>query len=184
MVDDRAVTPPDRAKIDSVKSADLFAAGSVAMMVNWFGFAAYCEQPDRPVKGKVAIAPIPAGSGGESASLNVYWLLSIAAGSRHKQAAYAFITHCASAEMDKLTTLAGGIGCRLSTWSDPEVNAAIPFSSQLASLNEHACELPRSRQFPRLAPLIDYAIHRAISTSDSTGDILRSLQAEASTMRL
>ena len=116
---DRTPTPPDLEPIDSVKSGELFAEGPIAMMVNWFGFAAYCEQPDSPVKGQVAIAPIPAGPGGDSASLNVYWLLGIAAGSKHQDAAYAFVKHCATPAMDKLTTLAGGIGCRLSTWATP-----------------------------------------------------------------
>ncbi|MBV9228953.1 MAG: extracellular solute-binding protein, partial [Chloroflexi bacterium] len=48
IVKDRTATYPDPQTIDSVKSGEIFAAGKAAMMVNWFGFAAVCEQPDCP----------------------------------------------------------------------------------------------------------------------------------------
>jgi multiple sugar transport system substrate-binding protein len=179
MVNDRSVTPPGLEEIDSVKSGELFASGSVAMMVNWFGFAAVCEQPDCPVKGKVAVAPLPVGEGARSASLNVYWLLCIGSGSRHKEEAYAFLRHACLPEMDKVTTLEGGIGCRLSTWHDSEVNAAIPFYHRLAELHEHTRELPRSRELPRLVHIIDVAVQSAIGGGEPTEVILRRAQSEA-----
>jgi multiple sugar transport system substrate-binding protein len=184
MVNDRSVTPPRLEEIDSVKSGELFASGSVAMMVNWFGFAAVCEQPDCPVKNKVAVAPPPAGEG--ASSLNVYWLLCIGSGGRHKEEAYAFIRHVSisSPEMDKVTTLEGGIGCRLSTWRDSEVNAAIPFYHRLADLHEHTRELPRSRELPRLVHVIDAAVQTAISGDEPTEVILSRAQSEAVEIRL
>ncbi len=184
MVKDRTMTPPGLESVDSVQSGARFAAGEIAMMVNWFGFAAVCEQPDCPVKGKVGVAPLPAGDNGTSTSLNVYWLLGIGSGSRHKEAAYAFIRHCATPEMDKITTMEGGIGCRLSTWHDPEVNAAIPFYNQLAELHLHTRELPRSRDLPRLIHVIDRAVQHALSSEESTGEILRRAQREANSITL
>jgi multiple sugar transport system substrate-binding protein len=178
MVSDRTVTPSGLEAIDSVKSGELFASGAIAMMVNWFGFAAVCEQPGCPVKGKVEVAPLPAGEGGASASVNVYWLLCIGAGSLHREEAYAFIRHCATPEMDKLTTLEGGIGCRLSTWSDPEVNAAIPFYHRLAELHQHTRELPRSRNLPRLVHILDAAVQEAIASDLPSDEILRCAQSE------
>lgn len=184
LVNDRAATPPDLQEIDSVKSGERFAAGSVAMMVNWFGFAAVCEQPGCPVKGKVAVAPVPGSDGIDGASLNVYWLLCVGSGSRHREAAYAFLRHVCAPEMDKLTTLAGGIGCRRSTWQDPEVNAAIPFSHRLADLHRHARELPRSPELPRLVQIIDAAVQRAVAGDESTETILRRAQSDAAAIRL
>ncbi len=121
-------------------------------MVNWFGFAAVCEQPGCPVKGKTAVATLPSAEGFPPASLIVYWLLAVAAGSPHPDVAYAFARHCCTPAMDKLTTLEGGIGCRLSTWSDPEVNALIPFyadSAPPAPGHAHPPPLPRP---PRIEP--------------------------------
>jgi len=178
-VNDRGMTPPGLDKIDSVASGELFARGEIAMMVNWFGFAATCEQPGSPTKGKVGVAPVPAGPGGQGVSLNVYWVLAVAAGSRHPEVAYDFIRSATSAAGDKITTLAGGIGCRRSTWADPEVNAAVPFFGHLAELHEHARELPRSQAFPALVHVIDAAVSQAIKTDEPSGAILHRAQTEA-----
>lgn len=184
MVGDRSLTPPNLHQIDSVQSGERFAAGEIAMMVNWFGFAAMCEQPGCPVKGKVAIAPLPHGEGGTSASLNVYWLLCIGAGSRYIDEAYAFLRHICTPAMDKLTTLEGAIGCRFSTWNDGEVNALIPFYHRLAELHHHTRELPRSQALPQLVHIIDQAVQQAIGTDDPTPTILRRAQTQADVIRL
>jgi len=184
VVSDRGLTPGGPEQIDSVQSGERFAAGSIAMMINWFGFAAVCEQPGCPVKGKVAVAPLPAGEGSRTASLVVSWLLAIGSGSPHTEEAYAFLRHCATPAMDKLTTLEGGIGCRLSTWDDPEVNAQIPFYHRLAELHEYTRELPRSRNLPKLVQVIDDAVQRAITTTEPSEDILRRAQSVAASIRL
>jgi len=176
---DRRMTPPGLEEIDSVKSGERFAAGEIAMMVNWFGFAAVCEQPGCAVKGKTAVAPVPAGEGGASASLIVYWLLCVASGSRHADCAYQFIRHCMSPAMDKLTTLEGGIGCRRTTWEDPQVNALIPFYHRLAELHGGTRTLPRSQALPALVHLIDDAVQAALCTDDATERILWRAQEQA-----
>ena len=127
---------------------------------------------------------MPAGEGGESASLIVYWLLAVAAGSPHKDVAYAFARHCATPAMDKLTTLEGGIGCRRTTWEDPEVNALIPFYGQLASLHEGTRTLPRSQALPALVHVIDDAVQEAIASDEPSAEILRRAQERAAGIRL
>ena len=184
LVTDRSLTPPGQEAIDSVASGERFAAGSIAMMVNWFGFAAACEQPGSPTKGKVDVAPPPAGADGRPASLNVYWLLAVGAGSRHPDAAYAFLRHVCSPAMDKVTMLAGGIGCRRSTWDDPEVNAAIPFAHRLSELHAHARELPRAAALPALVRVFDRAVQRALAGDEPSATILSDAQAEAAPIRL
>jgi multiple sugar transport system substrate-binding protein len=86
--------------------------------------------------------------------------------------------------MDKITTLNGGIGCRLSTWHDPEINAMIPFSNQLEVLHRHSHELPRSRELPRLIHIIDNAVQSALNTREATESILKRAQDEAEGIRL
>jgi multiple sugar transport system substrate-binding protein len=184
MVNDRGVTPPGLEEIDSVKSGELFAAGAVAMMVNWFGFAAVCEQPGCPVKGKTGVTTLPSAEGVPPASLIVYWVLGVAAGSPHPDVAYAFARHCCTPAMDKITTLEGGIGCRLSTWNDPEVNALIPFYSELARLHEGTRTLPRSRKLPALVHVIDEAVQAAITSRETSETILQAAQGRARDLRL
>jgi multiple sugar transport system substrate-binding protein len=178
-----AATVPDAKSIHSVPAGELFMNGKVAMMANWFGFAAMCDAvPDSKVRGKVGIAPIPAGRGGASASLNVYWMLAVAAGSKHKKLAWRFVRHCASREMDKLLTLTGGVGCRISTWHDADVNAKIPFFHRLEELHRNARSFPIDRRFPQLAHAIERGVLRAIDTDDPVERITAGMQRDALTV--
>ena len=182
--DDSAVHPRCR-EMDSVKSGLAFAAGEVAMMVNWFGFAAMCETlPDSRVKGCVDVADVPHAPGCNSTSLNIYWLLSIAAGSPHRDIAYAFLRHCLSEQMDKLLTLEGAIGCRRSTWADQEINRTIPFYSRLDDLHTNARELPRGTDWPEIASIIDELVLQAIQTDKSANELLRAAGKKAQGLRL
>jgi multiple sugar transport system substrate-binding protein len=177
--DPSAVHPACRT-LDSVQTCQAFARGEVAMMVNWFGFAAMAETLGAAsVTGHVAIAPLPAAPGHASASLNVYWLLAVAAGSPHADTAYAFLRHCASPENDKLLTLGGAIGCRKSTWQDPDVNRAIPFYHSLESLHARARELPRLKHWSHLAHVLDRLVVSAIISPEAIASLLARAQTEA-----
>lgn len=177
--DDQAVAPEARA-LDSVRAGLLFCEGKVAMMANWFGFAALGETwAESRVRGLVDIAPLPAADGARSVSLNVFWVLAIAAGSRRKALAWDFLRHVASAPMDKLTTTEGAIGVRRSTWSDPEVNALVPYYHRLAWLHEHARELPAHPRLAEISHVVDDLLTRAVTTDEPTEDLLAQAQARA-----
>ena len=185
MLKDNSAVHPDCREMDSVKSGLAFAAGEVAMMVNWFGFAAMCEMlPESRVKGRVDIANVPHAPGFESTSLNIYWLLSIAAGSPHSDVAYPFLRHCMSERMDKLLTLEGAIGCRRSTWADSEINRTVPFYNRLDDLHANARELPRRADWPEIATIVDELVLRAIQTEKSVNELLRSAAKKAQGLRL
>jgi multiple sugar transport system substrate-binding protein len=172
LLDSTSVHPRCR-EMDSVKSGLAFAAGEVAMMVNWFGFAAMCEtMPGCRIKGQVDIAPVPHADNCSSASLNVYWLLAIPTACPHRALAYAFLRHCLTAEMDKLLTLEGGIGCRRSTWLDPDVARLAPFFHRLPQLHENARELPRRADWPDIAHQIDNLVMQAINSSEPISQLI------------
>ncbi|MEM6393672.1 MAG: extracellular solute-binding protein [Planctomycetota bacterium] len=183
LVRDAGACRPGAREIDSVKAGELFMAGKVAMMANWFGFAAACETVEgSAVKGKVALAPLPSGGGAGApagVSLNVYWMLSIPAGAREPELAWRFIRHCASAEMDKRLTLNGAVGCRVSTWQDPQVNAEIPFFAELPRLHEHARTMPLETRLPRYARVIEEAVLRAADTEDAIDAVVADAQRAA-----
>jgi multiple sugar transport system substrate-binding protein len=180
---DTAAVHPASRTFDSVKAGLAFAAGEIAMMVNWFGFASMSETiAESQVKGCVGVAPIPSDSD-QSVSLNVYWILGMASGGPHRDVAWKFLRHCAGPEMDKLLTLEGGIGCRQSTWLDAEVNAVIPFYHVLEALHEGARELPRLRQWAKLAEVIDRMVLDVIDTQEPIATIIRRAQARADHLR-
>lgn len=166
MLSDRDAVHPDCRNLDSVQAGLAFAAGKVAMMVNWFGFATMAHtSPDSTVRGLVDIASIPSAEPGTSVSLNVYWILSIARGSPHQREAWRFLRHGLTPAMDKLTTELGAIGCRKSTWCDPEINRIIPFYHRIEQLHANAREIPRRADWPRIAAIIDQLVTSTIATT-------------------
>ncbi|UIJ45224.1 extracellular solute-binding protein [Sphingomonas cannabina] len=177
--DAKAMAPGAR-ELDSVKAGLLFAEGKVALMANWFGFAAYADTAaDSRVKGLVDIAPLPAGPGGRSVSLNVFWVLTIGSGSARKDLAWEFLRHCATAPMDKLTTTEGAIGVRRSTWADPQVNALIPYYHRLDWLHEHARQMPLTPKLADISHVVDDLMAAAVTSDVPTGELLAAAQARA-----
>lgn len=178
---DGAAIAPEARALDSVRSGLLFCEGKVALMANWFGFAALAERwEESRVKGRVEVAPLPRGAaeadGGRSVSLNVFWVLALASGSRQKDLAWSFMRHLATAPMDKLTTLEGAIGVRRSTWADPEINRLIPFFHKLEVLHEHARELPAHPRLADIAHVIDDLLAQATGTSQPVERLLSEAQ--------
>jgi len=174
ILSDPTAVHPRSKTYDSVQAGQAFARGEAAMMVNWFGFATMAHtSSDSSVQNRVDIAEIP---GDPSVSLNVYWILSIAAGSPHRDIAVRFLEHCLTPAMDKLTTTAGAIGCRKSTWTDSEVNAAIPFYHRMESLHTAAREIPQRPDWPQIATTIDRLVTAAIATSTPIENLLKEAQ--------
>lgn len=173
---------PESANYESVQAGAAFARGEVAMMVNWFGFASWAQiDAASAVKGKVDVAAIPAAEGGMSPSLNVYWLYAIPEGSRYKQQAYDFIRFAVGQQQDKMLTLAGGVGCRYSTWHDAEINGMIPFYKKLADLHDTARTLPQLSNWPHIAHIIDETVTAAMHTDESSLSLLAKAQKKINT---
>jgi multiple sugar transport system substrate-binding protein len=176
--DGEAVAPGLR-EIDSVKAGLMFCAGQVGLMTNWFGFAALGEtSSESRVAGRIGVAPLPTGPGGESVSLNVFWMLAMARGSASKSLAWDFMRHCASAAMDRLTTLEGAIGVRRSTWADPEVNRRVPCSHQLEALHARARSLPVHPRLAAIARVVDRMMTAAVTSDRPTPALLAAAEAE------
>lgn len=179
ILNDAKAVHPGSMEFDSIKSGMAFARGEVAMMVNWFGFAAMCEViAESKVKGKVDITDVPRGINGQNTSLNVYYMYVIGAGSPHKDIAFDFIRFAINKENDKLLTLEGGIGCRKSTWKDKEVNMEVPYYSKLEALHEKSNTLPCDPRWAEVAAVIDQVVLQAVNTQKNVKEILAEAQAQ------
>lgn len=183
LVLDPTTTYPGARETDSVRAGEIFSQGRVAIMQNWFGFAAHAQLADTSaVQGNVSVAPVPAGAGGTTTSFLVYWVLGIASGSRNPELAFDFIRHATSPSADVLTTLNGGIGCRTATWTHPAVVEQIPFFDRMADLHAIARTLPHDTRVPQLAQIIDDLVASALTTSKPTADLLAEAQIRATAL--
>jgi multiple sugar transport system substrate-binding protein len=180
ILSDSSAVHPQCSQLDSVSAGLRFSAGEAAMMVNWFGFATHAHTaPDSAVRGLVDVASIPAGPRGRSVSLNVYWILSVAAGSPHRDLAWRFLHHTQTQAMDKLTSTSGAIGCRRSTWNDPAIRSEIPFYPQMESLHNNAREIAQREDWPHIAAIIDTLITQTITTQRPIRRLLEDADASA-----
>ena len=181
MMQDPEAVHPGSLDFDSVQLGQAFARGEIAMMVNWFGFAVWAEtSPDSPARNKIQVAPVPHHPQSAAASLNIYWLLAIAAGCPRPDLAYRFLRHCSSPAMDKLLTLEGAVGCRRSTWNDAEVRDLVPHFRHLETLHADARELPQLAEWPRIASIMDGFVHAAATSREPVGKLLREADRQIS----
>ncbi len=175
---------PQSRQLESIGACWAFARGEVAMMVNWFGFATMCETVEGSrVRGRVDICAIPhADTHPHPVSLNVYYVWSISPDSDHKDLAYEYIRNAVSKENDIILTMAGGIGCRRSTWFDPRVNQAIPYYSRMEEIHGYASTLPRSTAWHAISMVIDQMVIDTIDTDRPVAGILQEAQARVDTI--
>jgi multiple sugar transport system substrate-binding protein len=178
IISDNSICHPASPQLDSTQSGDRFLAGEVAMMVNWFGFAARSDREGSPLAGKVAIAPIPSGDGDATVSLSVFWALAMGSGSSNKELAWEFLRFVTSPERDLGMTKHGTVGVRLSTWRDSLLQSRIPAYSQIESISLGARQLPAGPQMAAFAEIIDTVVTRALATPEGSLAILEETQRE------
>ncbi|UKT65437.1 extracellular solute-binding protein [Pedobacter mucosus] len=179
IVKDSTAVHPKSAEFDSVAAGIAFSKGEAAMMINWFGFATMCEvDVESKVKGKIDVELLPSAIGEKSASLNVYWLYTIAKGSKNAAVAYNFLRFALTEEQDKQLTLEGGIGCRTSTWNNAEVNEIIPYYHKLAPLHEVAYMLPQKKNWSEIAAIIDKMVLNALTSDRQTEELIQHAEAQ------
>jgi multiple sugar transport system substrate-binding protein len=106
--------------------------------------------------------------------------MGIGIGSREKQAAYDFLWLIAGPERDRGIVRHGAVGARLSTWRDREVQAEVPVFERLEELSLGARQLPRSRNLPAFAEIINEVMIEAIERKDPSSSILMRAQEKAS----
>ncbi|TCK70183.1 ABC transporter substrate-binding protein [Acidipila rosea] len=179
IVQDATVCHPASIDLDSVQCGNTFLAGSVAMMVNWFGFAARAGRVGSSLNERVSLAPIPCSEGLSPISLSVFWTIAIASGTEHKQAAYDFLRFLAQAAQDREVVRHGVVGVRLSTWRDLEVQSTIPAFCKIEEISRGARRLPRTPSLPEFADIVNKIIERSLRTSEPSESILRWAQAIA-----
>lgn len=173
------VASPECLNLGSVECGNYYAQGNAAMMWNWCGFAAVAEMPEySKIVGKNACTKLPAGSAG-SVSLNIYWVLTIPSGSINKDLAYQFMQHISAPNTDKMVSMAGANGVRLSTWNDPEVIAKYPYYAIIADVHANTRTLPSIPEYPEIHEAISRAVHRALHGEMSVEESLNVAAEEA-----
>ena len=181
LIHEQRVTQPEPWAYDSIAAGEFYASGRAAMMWNWCGFQTVADLPETSkIPGKTRSTLLPAGDGpeGRAVSLIVYWAMTIPAGCRNPDAAWAFMLHLATPAMDKVTALAGGSGARLSTWNDAEVRRRFGYYETIEEVHRQARTLPAIPEYPAINEAIDRMMGRVVTGGEPVPGALRDASEE------
>lgn len=165
LIHEHGVAPPASTEMESVESGTFYADGKAAMMWNWSGFGAMAEVENSAIFGRTNYGIIPRGHGsaGQHTSLTVLYGLTIPQASTKTELVYEFIRHAASPEMDRITTIEGASGTRLSTWRDPEILRQNTFYTMIEEINTSEVNfLPRRPDFTELNEILNNMVRAAV----------------------
>lgn len=152
------VTQPNPWEYDSVASGLYYASGKAAMQWNWAGMQTIADLPEfSAIPGRTRSTMLPGGDGpmGKRVSLLVYWVMTIATGSRQPDRAWDFLRHLATPEMDRITAESGGSGVRKSTWNDPAIREQFRYYEVIEEVHRHVRFLPRIKQYPAINDILN-----------------------------
>ncbi|WP_298437198.1 extracellular solute-binding protein [uncultured Jannaschia sp.] len=119
------------------EAAAAFRQGQAAMFLDSIAFAAGFEDPSQStVAGKVGYALHPMGV--QRASQTGGFGIGIPKNAQNKEAAFLLLQWLTSKHGDKLVAMQGGNPSRFSTYADPEVQAAFPYSETFGEALKYA----------------------------------------------
>ena len=122
-----AIAPPEVLSFTEEEARAVFQAGNAVFMRNWPYALALGNADDSPIRGRFAIAPLPAGEGGRSAATLGGWSLALSKGTRRRDAAIALIRYLAAPEAQKYRALhAANLPTRPALYNDPDIAAEQP----------------------------------------------------------
>jgi trehalose/maltose transport system substrate-binding protein len=136
------ISPPGVLNYAEEESRGVFQSGQAVFMRNWPYAWALAQSEDSPVRGRVGVAPLPAGDPGEPAATLGGWQLAVSKYSRHPELAADLAAFLTGPGEQKRRAVAGAFQPTIvALYQDPEVTEANPFFLRLATPFEAA--LPR-----------------------------------------
>lgn len=157
------VAPKESLNLNCHKAGQFYLDGKAAIVWQWSGFACMAEIAEySKIVGKTGYALVPRGDKGQHKTINVYWVLTIPAGSDQKEAAYRFLKVAASKLGDKFTTEAGAIGTRLSTWRNREIQEKWPFYRIMEDVHKNVESPPQIPEYPQINAVLNKMVDDAV----------------------
>ena len=99
---DQGVIKKNVAEVTTPITVNEFKAGQAVFAINWgFAFDRFKDDADSTVKGKVGVMPLPAMTGGKSATCMGGWQWALSAFSKNKAESAKLVKHLASPEASK-----------------------------------------------------------------------------------
>jgi trehalose/maltose transport system substrate-binding protein len=181
------ITPTGVLNYAEEDARGLFQSGHAVFMRNWPYAWSLGQGSDSPVRGKVAIAPLPAGEQGTASAALGGWQLAVSRYSKNPAAAASLVLYLTSAAEEKRRAIAGSFNpTREALYRDPEILAANPLFSRLEPLLKSAVARPSNVLGPsynRVSTEFWQAVHAVLAREEEAKPALERLQARLERLR-
>ncbi|HEU4952293.1 MAG TPA: extracellular solute-binding protein, partial [Holophagaceae bacterium] len=157
----------------------VFQSGHAVFMRNWPYAWGLVQAPGSPVRGKVGMAPLPAGAGGAPAAALGGWSLAVSRFSRHPAEAAALARYLTGAAEQRRRALGGEfLPTYRALYRDPELRRRYPFLPELRAILDGAVARPSAAtgwQYNRVSAAFWEAVHETLSGEASGAESLHRL---------
>lgn len=155
------IAPPGVLTYQEEESRTVFQQGNAAFLRNWPYVRPLAAAEGSPIRGKFAVAPLPAGSDGAASTLGG-WGLALSKYSEHPEEARRFIAHLTSHAAQRKRALEGGyLATRTALYDDGEIAREIPHFPTMRDVFDSAVIRP-ARQAGPYYNEVSAAYHQAV----------------------
>jgi multiple sugar transport system substrate-binding protein len=153
---DLGVIKKNVAEVKTPDTVNEFKAGQVVFAINWgFAWDRFKDDADSQVKGKVGVMPLPAMTGGKSATCVGGWQWAVSAFSKNKAAAAALVKHLSSPESSKFLAVEGSLlATYQSVYTDADVVKNVPWFKDAANVVIAGKSRPMSKDYGQVSDVI------------------------------
>jgi multiple sugar transport system substrate-binding protein len=158
-------------------SRNAFQNGKVSILRNWPYVYALAKQAHM----NFGVEPLPAWSGGKSASVLGGYNLGISSYSKNPGAALSFINYATAPAAQKEFFMVSSLPAVLAqTYSDPAVVKAQPFAPELLKAVENGIPRPVSPVYTQISEAIYKNVYSALSNGTAPSTALKTAQGQIS----
>ena len=174
---DRGVMQKNIGEVRPADMVNAFKAGNLVAMVNWgFAWDQLQSQADSTVKGKVGVLPLPAMTGGKSATCIGGWQWAVSAFSKNKATSAKLVRYMSSPESAKFLAIEGSLlPVFAQTYTDADVLKKLPHYRDSLPVVQAAKGRPMSDRYGEVSDAVrtstNAVLARTVKPADAVNDI-------------
>jgi multiple sugar transport system substrate-binding protein len=169
---DQGVIKKNVAEVKTPDTVNEFKAGQVIFAINWgFAWDRFKDDKDSTVQGKVGVMPLPAMTGGKSATCVGGWQWAVSAFSKNKAAAANLVKFMSSVEASKFLAVEGSLlATYQSVYIDPDVVKAVPWFKDAANVVIAGKSRPISKDYGQVSDVIRTTTSAVLARTKTPAD--------------
>lgn len=174
---DSGVIKKNVAEVKTPDTVNEFKAGQVVFAINWgFAWDRFQADNDSTVKGKVGVMPLPAMTGGRSATCVGGWQWAVSAFSKHKAEAAKLVKFMSTPAASKFLAVEGSLlPVYQGVYVDPDVVKAVPWFKEASNVVIAGKSRPLSKDYGQVSDVVrtttSAVLARTKKPDDGVGEI-------------